>query len=446
MKIDTPKDVQTILNILSDAEYEAYVVGGCVRDSLIGYEPHDWDITTDATPDDVTSLFTSKSYRVLPTGIEYGTVTVMCNAQPYEITTYRSDGKYSDNRHPDKVRYTAHLEEDLSRRDFTINAMAYNPNVGLIDLHGGQGDLKNRMIRCVGSTLTRLMEDPLRMLRAVRFSAQLSFNIDAVITVNFDHLSHLMERVSPERIQVELNKILLSGNPDYIEKCANLIKHIVPEFKRSFIVRQNNPYHVYNVGKHTVKSVASIDPKLHLRLAMFLHDLGKVKCHSTDEAGIDHFYGHPKVSGEIAERVLKALRYSNDIRDAVLPLVINHDIEVSPHPSWIRKYMSRIGSQTFEDLLDVREADISAQNMVFYAARAERVVEAYHVYKNIDDGDDCLTVKDLEINGRDLIEIGFKEGPLIGVVLKALLEYVLLDPEANQYDTLISRAKKIQLD
>ena len=294
MILEIPKKAEIILQILEKAGFEAYVVGGCVRDSILGRTPNDWDITTSATPQQVKELF----HRTVDTGLQHGTVTVVIDKEGFEVTTYRVDGEYEDGRHPKEVTFTASLEEDLKRRDFTINAMAYNPTEGLVDLFGGMQDIENKIIRCVGDPLERFTEDALRIMRAVRFSAQLGFEIEEetkkALTVMAPNLVH----VSAERIQVELVKLLMSPHPDYLRTAyeAGITRQFLPEFDLCMETPQNTPHHCYTVGEHILHSLLYVRADKILRLTMLLHDIGKPSVRKTDENGRDHFKTHGDVA------------------------------------------------------------------------------------------------------------------------------------------------------
>ena len=344
MKIQMPEDVKYILEKLNTAGYEAYAVGGCVRDSILGRIPDDWDITTSAKPEEIKVLFS----RTIDTGIQHGTVTVMCNHVGYEVTTYRIDGEYEDSRHPKEVIFTSDLLEDLKRRDFTINAMAYNhlqeeerdqsmnPPVrglddkkkiteskGLVDAFGGIKDIENKIIRCVGNPIHRFEEDALRMMRAVRFSAQLGYEIEKETKDAIRVLSKNLANISAERIQVELVKLLVSSHPDYLRTAyeTGMTKIFFPEFDKAMITKQNNPHHIYTVGEHMLHSLQYVRKDKVLRLAMILHDIAKPETLQTDEAGIAHFYHHPELGEEMARMILKRLRFDNDTMEKVCKLV-----------------------------------------------------------------------------------------------------------------------------
>ena len=460
IKINLPKEVEFIIDTLEKYRYEAYAVGGCVRDSLLNRIPHDWDITTNAKGEQVIKIFKSLGYNVVETGIKFGTVTVFINYIGYEITTYRVDGDYLDGRHPDKVEFTNNLKEDLSRRDFTINAMAYNNKVGLVDYFNGIEDLKNKVIKSVGDPIKRFSEDALRMIRAVRFSAQLDFQIESNTKEAIKKLSSNIKNVSMERIREEFNKILLSPNPCKIRELNEygILQSFLPEYDVCKNTEQNNPYHIYNLGEHLICSLDSggrlIDLKgrfisdfqnendeIPVKLTMILHDIGKPKCKTTDDKGVDHFYGHEKISSNMAKDILKRLKYDNKTIDKVTSLIKYHHYPIENKKN-IKRLLSKIGTELFIDLLKVKEGDIRAQNPIFFEKRYEKIVNAKKFLEKILKEDECFTLKDLAINGKDLIDLGYKNGKSIGKTLNMLLELVLENPELNKKEELIKYIKK----
>ena len=429
-------DIYYIYATMKKAGYDCYLVGGCVRDMLLGREPKDYDFSTNATPSQVTEVFKDK-LTVLPTGVEFGTVTVMCNHVGYEITTYRTDA-YDKERgenahHPSWIEYVSAIEEDLARRDFTINAMAYDINDNkIIDPYGGQEDLERKYIRCVGNPVTRFTEDPLRMLRAIRFQAQLGFDIDKSTKHGIWHCSELIEDISGERIQMELNKILLA-NPAVLDTPAaiTLFCEIIPELTMLRGIKQNSPWHVYDAFEHSIKATMVVESELHLRLAMLFHDLGKYDTLTTDENGIDHFYNHGIVSYDIARNILKRLRYSNEITDKVLLLIKEHDRRIELSKKAVKRVLNIMGEEATKDLLKIRWADICAQNPVHLKPRAKKVFDLTALVEEVIENKEPFSRKDLNIDGKKLIEIGFKPGPEIGKAFDIMLEYVQEHPELN---------------
>ena len=362
MDIKLPKAVEYIIDTLEKAGYEGFAVGGCVRDTLLGRDPQDWDITTSAKPETVKKLFR----KTIDTGIEHGTVTVMIDHVGYEVTTYRIDGEYEDSRHPKNVEFTTKLNLDLERRDFTINAMAYNHSRGLVDEFEGIQDLDRKIIRCVGDAGERFDEDALRMLRAVRFSGQLGFQIEEATRQAICERAKNLQKISAERIQVELTKLLISPHPDTLRDAYDMgvTKVILPEFDAMMKTPQKHKHHKYNVGEHTLHALIEIAPEKNLRYAILLHDIGKPETLTVDEDGTTHFHGHPAVGEEMARRILRRLRFDNDTVAVVTRLVRYHDYgnDVTPDLRIVRRAVNKIGEDIFPLLFPVRQADILAQS------------------------------------------------------------------------------------
>lgn len=438
--IKLPEAVREIIGRLERSGFEAYAVGGCVRDSLLGRTPSDWDITTSARPEEVKRLFE----RTVDTGLIHGTVTVLWHGSGYEVTTYRVDGEYEDGRHPKEVSFTGELGEDLRRRDFTINAMAFNEERGLVDIFGGQEDLKRGIIRCVGDPNERFGEDALRIMRAVRFSAQLGFAIEKKTREAIRGHAAYLEKVSAERIQVELTKLVTSPHPDYLGIAweTGITRVILPEFDRLMELPQNNPHHCYCVGEHTLHAMKAAPADKCLRLAMLYHDFGKAECHTRDESGIDHFYGHAKVGSEIARRVQRRLRYDNETTDQVCALVYWHDSRIEPDIRAVRRAISRVGTKLFPLLLQVKRADLEAQSDYQRQEKLEWLTRLEELARRIEEEGDCLTLKDLAVDGRDLMEAGHKPGPGLGRTLQELLEMVLEEPARNTKEYLLANLPK----
>ncbi len=440
MLIHLPEEVKVILHTLQGAGCEAYAVGGCIRDSLLGRTPDDWDITTSARPEETKALFG----KTIDTGIQHGTVTVMRHGRGYEVTTYRVDGEYEDGRHPKEVTFTASLEEDLKRRDFTVNAMAYNEEDGLVDLFGGRQDLERKIIRCVGEANERFEEDALRIMRAVRFSAQLGFTIEERTKEAIRGHADRLRQVSAERIQVELTKLVTSPNPDFLRIAweTGITAVVLPEFDRLMEQPQNNPHHCFSVGEHTLHAMRAVRPDKCLRLAMLLHDVAKPLCLTTDEAGIDHFHGHAQKGERIAAQILKRLRYDNHTTELVSRLVKWHDAAIEPEKKAVRRAASRMGKDLFPLILEVKAADLAAQSDYRRAEKQEWLEQLRGLYEEIEREGDCLTIKDLAVNGRDLMRAGMEPGPQLGRTLQGLLEIVLEDPEKNTKEYLLSLLPK----
>ena len=442
MKIALPEKVSFIINTLMRAGYEAYAVGGCVRDVMLNRTPMDWDITTSAKPHEVKQLFG----HTIDTGILHGTVTVMLEQEGFEVTTYRIDGEYEDARHPKEVSFTSDLLEDLKRRDFTINAMAYNDTQGLVDAFDGVGDLKRGIIRCVGRATERFSEDALRMLRAVRFSAQLGFVLEEETRAAIVELAPNIAKVSAERIQMELVKLLTSNHPEEIRTAyeTGLTAVFLPEFDRMMETAQNNPHHCYTVGEHTLMALQGVETDKVLRLTMLLHDVAKPVCRTTDENGTDHFYGHPQKGSEMARMILRRLKFDNDTTDRVSALVRWHDDNPELSPRSVRRTISRIGLERYPALFAVKRADTLAQSTY---CREEKLtyLDAYEaLYHEVMEKQQCLTIKQLAVTGSDLIEAGMQPGKEIGSVLKQLLELVLEAPELNTKEKLLKQVHNLR--
>lgn len=435
MQIQLPEKVNTIIDCLEQAGYEAYAVGGCVRDTLLHRVPGDWDITTSAKPMEVKKLFR----RTIDTGIEHGTVTVMLDKEGFEVTTYRIDGEYEDARHPKQVAYTKNLLEDLKRRDFTINAMAYNKRDGLIDAFGGIEDLKKGVIRCVGNPMHRFSEDALRMLRAVRFAAQLGFSIEENTKKAIVTLAPNLSKISAERIQVEFVKLLTSNHPEELRTLyeTGITGIIFPEFDVMMKEEQHNPHHCYTVGEHTIAALCNIKEDKVLRLTMLLHDMAKTVCKTVDEKGICHYYGHPKKGAEMAREFFNRLKFDSATRDKVCCLVQWHDDNPPLEEQMIRKAIHRIGTQCYPALFQVKRADILAQSD-YERDQKLAYVDAYEkMYGEIIEKGQCLTLKELAVTGSDLIKLGMKPGKVIGETLNDLLQVVLEHPEKNKKEILL---------
>ncbi len=442
MKIVLPDDVKKIIETLEQNGYEGYAVGGCVRDSILGRMPNDWDITTSASPQQVKNLF----LRTVDTGIQHGTVTVLMGKEGYEVTTYRVDGEYEDGRHPKEVIFTASLEEDLRRRDFTINAMAYNDREGLVDIFGGRADIENKVIRCVGESAERFGEDALRIMRAVRFSAQLGFTVDQDTAAAAKELAGTLAKISAERIQAELVKLLVSPHPDYLRYAweYGITSVILPEFDRTMETPQNNPHHCYNVGEHTLEALKQIQAEKTLRLSALFHDFGKPQTHTTDADGIDHFHGHAKVSAELADKILHRLKFDNDTISKVKVYVRYHDVRPELTEKSVRRAVSRVGADAFAEILKLKMADTLAQSPKWQPQKKEYLKELTALYQDILKKKQCLCIKDLKVSGRDLIADGMKPGKEMGEILARLLELVLEEPERNEKNWLMDESRKLR--
>ncbi len=455
IKITVPEDARKIIQILNDAGHEAFVVGGCVRDSVLGRNPADWDITTSASPAQVKELFR----RTVDTGIKHGTVTVLMKSDGmlngYEVTTYRIDGIYDDGRHPRNVTFTSDLSKDLERRDFTINAMAYHPEKGLVDLFGGREDLSNNIIRCVGDAEKRFGEDALRMMRAIRFAAQLGAEIEPDTYAAIKKLAPTLEKVSAERIRVEMEKLLMSANPEFFKLFyeTGLTKVFLPEFDDCMVTDQENPHHAYNVGDHMLHAVSAVNldrlaeeysgeefdkNKRILRLTMLLHDIGKSATKTVDEEGIAHFKGHPELGTQMSGEILRRLRYDNDTVKMVSGLIAAHEIRYPAEKKNVRRIIGKVGEDYFPLLYYVNEADALAQSMYMREEKLQRLQDIRNLYKEIKSDNECVSLKTLAVKGADLIAAGIKPGPALGGILQKMLEDVIEEPVHNDREYLMS--------
>lgn len=433
--MNIPHQVQHIITTLNHAGYEAYLVGGCVRDSFLEKEPSDWDITTNADTKTLQSLFPAHT----DVGQEFGTVVALMDGQEYEITTFRKESDYTDGRHPSKIEIAASIEEDLSRRDFTINAMAYHPQKGLIDPFNGLGDLKAGMIRCVGNPNNRFAEDALRMLRAIRFAATLGFPIHPTTYNAIKNNAASVYKLSSERVQKEFVKTLISDNPQYIKMWqeTGLSEILMPEFSQLFQTPQNNPHHIYNVGDHTMTALANSQNIKEVRLAVFFHDFGKTICKQTDENGIDHFHGHAVVSENLARQLLKNLHFDNKTIETVSRLVGLHENRFPDTEKSVRKFLSSHGKELLDLLLYVQTADILGQAPLSQKQTELAAIEhKRQIMQQLEKEEGRLTTSSLMVNGNDLKEAGL-EGAEIGAMLRSLLEYVIEDPSRNTKDILM---------
>lgn len=442
MKIQIPKKVNRILNILNSHEYEGYVVGGCVRDAVLGREPNDWDICTNCKPEKMLEIFSC--FKVIPTGLKHGTVTVVIDDEHFEITTYRIEEGYTDGRHPEKVEFTNSLKEDLKRRDFTINAMAYDREEGLVDYFNGIDDIDNKKIRSVGEPIKRFGEDYLRMLRAIRFSTQLKYDLDIETFQAIRNLSKNIVNISKERVREEINKTLLAEKPSRGFRLLHetgLLKHIIPELEKCVKFHQRNPHHDKDVFDHIMGVLDNTKKDLVLRLAALMHDIAKPLCFSIDENDIGHFYRHHMMGMDITESILKRLKYDNKTIESVKILVKEHMPKYDKvTPRVIKRLINRVGVENIERLFELQTADIMGSKEPHDFNAIEKAKELY--FKIINENQP-LSVKDLDINGYDLIQIGIPKGKEMGVILNKLLDKVLDNPELNEKKLLLNEAKLI---
>lgn len=443
MRILLPEKVRTIINRLQDEGYEAYAVGGCIRDSYLGRVPNDWDITTSATPLQVKSLFR----RTVDIGIEHGTVKVMDGNDGFEVTTYRIDGEYEDSRHPKDVTFTGSLEEDLKRRDFTMNAMAYNDADGLVDLFGGIEDMQRGLVRAVGNPEERFAEDALRILRAMRFSAQLGYEVEANTEQAIRKLASTLSKISAERIREEFEKLIMSEHPEKLRELYELgiTRVIFPEWDAMMECEQNTPYHYLNVGEHTICGLKKLvdnpgnltDEEARLvRIAFVLHDVGKPCCKTVDESGVAHFKKHPEEGALIAEEILKRLKYDNATINEVKNLVRYHDERPVLEKKYVRRLLSKLGAGRAQMLMEIKWKDLYAHSDYRFDELYHQLVKLEQLIFEILADKDALSVHELALSGKSLICMGVKPGPSMGRILDELLEAVLDNPTLNTQEGL----------
>lgn len=435
-KINLPVDVLKIMSVIREYGATSYVVGGCVRDSILGREPHDWDICTSMLPGKLLVEFEEKGYRVIPTGLQHGTITVHLNGSNYEITTFRRDGKYSDGRHPDTVEFTSDLIYDLERRDFTINAMAYNPEEGLVDPFNGCRDIQNRIMRCVGNPDDRFQEDGLRILRALRFSCQLNFVIDETTGRAMLDNKELISNVSMERINTEFIKII---NAEYVFSFPfysynKIISQFIPEVVPMVSFDQHNPYHYLDAFAHScqVLTICRIyNADLITKLAAFFHDIGKPHCYQDDKNGIRHFKGHGKISADMTDVIMRRLKFDNDTREKVVQLVYYHDATFEVGKKYVRRWLNKIGVDQFKRLLVLRRADIMGQSELNRDERLQKLDDVKVCLEEVLKEKPAFSVKDLEIDGKDVMNLmRINEGKDVGYWLSRIMNLVI-DGELN---------------
>ena len=464
-----PDKVTYIIDTLQKNGHEAFAVGGCVRDTVLGRMPEDWDITTSARPEEIKACFR----RTIDTGIQHGTVTVMLDKEGFEVTTYRIDGEYEDMRHPKQVQFTRNLKADLERRDFTINAMAYNPSTGIVDIFSGMEDIEKGVIRCVGDAGQRFDEDALRMLRAVRFSGQLGFAIEEKTAKAIRKRVKNLALVSSERIRVEMDKLLMSGGADRIRDIykLGLSDVFLPELKPMMETEQKNYHHIYSVGEHTIKAIQIMNSffgeapeseipgnileevrrqtvvmdkrtRSILCWTMLLHDVAKPACFTEDENGTAHFYGHPEKGEKMAKEILRRLTFDNYRTDMICRLIRFHDYHCEPNKKAVRRAMSKIGADILPCFFLVVKADTLAQNPETFTEKLERLRIIENYYREIMEAGECLQIRDLAVDGNDLIKAGIQPGREIGAALQMLLDYILENPQDNKKEILLEQVKK----
>ena len=438
MKI--PNYVNLIQERLTATGYHGYPVGGCVRDALLGRTPDDWDMTTDAPPERVMELFGDAAH---PTGLQHGTVTVVSEGHNVEITTMRRDGAYRDNRHPERVVFTDRIEEDLARRDFTVNAMALAPDGTVIDPFGGRVDLQNHILRCVGDAETRFEEDALRILRLLRFAAKLGFAVEPTTAAAARETRELLQTVAAERVYAELNKLLCGEHvTEVLLAFPDVLGVVIPEIMPCVGFDQKNPHHCFDVWEHTARSVGAVPPRRELRWTMLFHDLGKPLCMTTDADGVGHFYGHTAISAKLAEEIMERLRFENALRSQVRAQLACFDDMFPPERSAIHREMAKRGKTVTANLLLTKRADNAAKAPAGLERAQAPWREAQRVYDALIAEGACCELSDLAVNGGDMAAIGFR-GRGIGMALDKLLAEVAAEKLPNQKDDLMKRAKRL---
>ena len=433
------KNAEEIIRILNQNGYEAYYVGGCVRDALMGNVPHDFDIATNALPEQTKRIFWEKGVPVIETGIQHGTISVLLQKQPYEITTFRTDGEYLDHRRPESVTFVRSLKQDLARRDFTMNALAFHREEGVLDFFEGQKDLQNHVIRCVGEPETRFREDALRILRALRFAAVLDFTIERNTAAAIHSSKELLRMVSPERICAEFSKIMMADRPSRVlREYIDVFGIFLPELLPSVGFQQNNPWHRYDVFEHTMVALEHTPCDLPTRLAVLFHDIGKPYVYTQDSNGIGHFKGHAALSETLAKQMMMRLKFDRKTRDTVCLLVLHHDDRIPNTPASVKRLIRRLGKQNAIRVIQVEIADHAAQNSAMVAPRQQ---EAQSIERMIHElaGKDaaCITYADLAVNGTDILEAGVPQGRQVGKLLAMLLETVTEEKLPNEREALL---------
>jgi len=440
MNINLPCEVKYIIQMLETSGHKAYAVGGCVRDSVLGKEPKDWDICTSALPEETKKCFEKSSGRIFETGLHHGTVSLLQNGKTFEITTFRTDGTYSDNRRPDTVNFIKDLKSDLSRRDFTINALAYHPKEGLIDYFGGTEDIKSKQIRCVGDADARFREDALRIMRALRFSSVLGFEIEKNTLEALVRNRKLLENIAAERIHVELDGLLVGKNvKNVLTLHYKVIEIIIPEIAALVGFDQKSRYHDLDVWSHTVKAVANVegarDNRI-LKLTMLLHDIAKPECY-TEKEGAGHFYGHPQAGSEVARKILNRLKYDKKTIKTITKLVQYHDTEIKPSAKAVRRWLNKLGIEQMQMLISVKAADASAKSSERLMTQVKEIEEITRILDEVIKSGSCFSLKDLSVNGKDMIDCGISEGAEVGKALQQLLELVIDEKLPNEREALL---------
>ena len=437
--MNAPAHIETVLTALWAAGFEAHPVGGCVRDRLLGREPADWDVCTSARPEQTKAVF--RDFRCIETGLKHGTLTVLSGGRPVEITTYRTESGYADNRHPDGVEFVTSLADDLSRRDFTINAMAFAPDGTVIDLYGGRADLGAGLVRCVGDPDLRFREDALRILRALRFAAKLEFSIERSTARAIRENRALLQNISPERIFAELKGILTApGAGAVLRTFPEVIFQIIPELAPLCGFDQKSPHHIHDIWTHTTFAVAAVDPDPVLRLAMLLHDAGKPECFFTDDSGVGHFYGHAEAGERLADAILRRLRCDNAAREVVLKFIHYHDIQPPQTRKAVRRLVTKLGPEDTRRLIACWKADCADRAEAVRARNLAVIAGTEALLEEVLAGETCFALKDLALSGQDILALGVEKGPLVGRILNELFRLVIEEELPNDRAALLQKA------
>ena len=446
MRYNIPAGAIQIIQELKKNGHKAYLVGGCVRDLLMGREPHDWDICTSALPEQTKACF--GEYKVIETGLKHGTLTVVADEQSYEVTTFRVDGAYSDGRHPDNVTFTTNVNWDLARRDFTINAIALSEEGEIYDPYGGGLDIQSRIIRCVGDPKERFREDALRIMRAARFSCTLGFDIAGKTRQAMIHHQNRgrLADISAERITAELKKMLSGERPgEVIRPLVSVLCVFWPEFEPCVGFDQKNRHHIYNVWDHICIAIDKADTDdVVVRLALLLHDIGKPRCFTVDEQGRGHFYGHPPVCAAMADDMLRRLKFDNATREAVVQLIEYHDATIVPTEKCVRRWLNKLGEEQFRRLLHVKIGDILSHNPATIGDRANDIFATRKILMDVLAKKQCFSFKDLAVNGRDIIALGVPQGPKVGEILKEVLRQVVDGEIENDRNALLKKVETLK--
>lgn len=431
-----------LIDLLVAGGYKAYVVGGFIRDAIMGKSGGDVDITTSAKPLEIEKMLTENGIKYVETGIKHGTITAVVAGVPYEITTFRTDGEYTDNRHPKNVEFVSSVSQDLARRDFTVNAIAYNDYDGFIDLYGGAEDIKNKIIRAVGEPNKRFQEDALRIMRALRFASVLGFEIEQGTRQAIFNNAYLLKNIAAERIFAELKKLLLGDNVERVLlEYKDVMAVIIPELLPCFDFEQNTKWHLYDVYTHIVKSVALAPKRDYMRLTLLLHDIGKPYCLRIDERGIDHFKGHPEKSAELAKRVLERFKASNDITKRVLTLISVHDDYITLDSADIKAWLRQLGEDMTLDYIDVKIADLKSHNLKYSQHEIDALYQIRKKTEGIIGSNEPYKISQLAVNGNDLIALGYS-GKDIAVKLNELVNEVSKNPCLNSREQLLDIIKQ----